>query len=178
MKRSQINPMPEYYDRYINLVADVDLSEAFNESIAQLNALDIDALTRLENRPYAEGKWTVQQILQHILDFERIFCYRALLFARNVGNPPQGIEEDDMAANSQANGRTVASIVEEMKIVRAGTKSLYDSFDEETLKIIGKAYSSEISIVALGFTSIGHQIHHINVINERYMPLLSTSAAA
>lgn len=165
--------MPEYYDRYINLVADVELSQAFDESLAQLNGLDMEALTRLENKPYAEGKWTVQQILQHILDFERIFNYRALLFARNVGDPPQGIEEDDMAANSQADKRTVASIIQELKTVRAGTKFLYDSFDEQTLKIIGKSYSSEISIVALGFTSLGHQIHHLNVIRERYFPLLN-----
>lgn len=166
--------MPEYFDRYINLVADVELSQAFDDSIAQLNGLDMNALARLENKPYAEGKWTVQQILQHILDFERIFNYRALLFARNVGKPPQGIEEDDMAANSQADKRSVASIVEEMKIVRAGTKFLYDGFDEETLKTIGKTYSAEISLLALGFTSIGHQIHHLNIIKERYLPLLET----
>ena len=172
MKRSDINPMPEYHDRYINLVADVELSQAFDDSIAQLDALDLDALTRLENKPYAPGKWTVQQILQHILDFERIFSYRALLFARSVGDPPQGIEEDDMAANSRANERTAASLIDELKTVRAGTKCLYDSFDDQTLMTIGKTYSAEISILAMGFTSIGHQIHHLNVIKERYLPLL------
>jgi hypothetical protein len=173
MKRSEINPMPEYYDRYINLVADVDLSQAFNDSIAQLDGLDMYAFRQLENKPYAPGKWTVQEILQHILDFEHIFNYRALLFARNVGEPPQGIEEDDMAANSRANNRTVASLVEEMKIARSGTKRLYDSFDDETLKTIGKTQTAEISILALGFTSIGHQIHHLSIISERYMPLLN-----
>jgi uncharacterized damage-inducible protein DinB len=172
MKRSEIDPMPEYYDRYINLVADVELQQAFDDSIAQLEHLDMNALTRLENRPYAPGKWTVQELLQHILDFERIFNYRALLFARHVGEPPQGIEEDDMAANSRANERTAASLIEEMKTVRAGTKYLYDSFDDQTLMTIGKAYSAEISILALGFTSIGHQVHHLNVVNERYIPLL------
>jgi len=172
MKRSDINPMPEYYDRYINLVADVELSQAFDDSIAQLEHLDMTQLTQLENKPYAPGKWTVQQILQHILDFERIFSYRTLLFARSVGEPPQGIEEDDMAANSRAGERTVASLIDELKTVRAGTKYLFDSFDDQTLMTIGKTRTAEISIIALGFTSIGHQIHHLNVIRERYMPLL------
>src|ERR1700755_604427 len=108
MKRSEINPMPEYYDRYINLVSDVDLPQAFDESLAQLNSLDVGKLTKLENRPYAEGKWTVQELLQHIVDWERIFSYRALLFARRVGDPPQGVEENTMADNSRANDSTVA----------------------------------------------------------------------
>jgi uncharacterized damage-inducible protein DinB len=174
MKRSEINPMPEYYDRYINLVADVDLSQAFDDSLAQLNSLDIEALTQLENKPYAEGKWTVQELLQHILDWERIFSYRALLFARDVGDPPQGIEENDMATNSRANERTVAEIVDELKTVRAGTKYLYDGFDEETLKILGKTRTAELTVGAVGFTTLGHQLHHLNIVKERYLPLLNS----
>ncbi len=174
MKRSEINPMPEYFDRYINLVADVELSEAFDLSLAQLNGLDLEALTALENRPYAEGKWTVQEVLQHMLDWERIFAYRSLLFARRVGDPPQGLEEDDMAANSRANERTVREIVDELKIVRAGTKALFESFDDTTLNILGKTQTAEISVIAKGFANIGHQIHHLNIINERYLPLLNS----
>ncbi|HEV7645030.1 MAG TPA: DinB family protein [Pyrinomonadaceae bacterium] len=174
MKRSEINPMPEYYDRYINLVADVDLSQAFDDSLAQLNALDIDALTRLENKPYAEGKWTVQELLQHILDWERIFSYRALLFARNVGDPPQGIEENDMAANSRANERSVAAIIDELKTLRAGTKYLFDGFDEETLKILGKTRTAELTVGAVGFTTLGHQLHHLKIVEERYLPILNS----
>jgi uncharacterized damage-inducible protein DinB len=166
--------MPEYYDRYINLVADVDLSQAFDDSLAQLNALDIDALTRLENKPYAEGKWTVQELLQHILDWERIFSYRALLFARNVGDPPQGIEENDMAANSRANERSVAAIIDELKTLRAGTKYLFDGFDEETLKILGKTRTAELTVGAVGFTTLGHQLHHLKIVEERYLPILNS----
>ncbi len=174
MKRSEINPMPEYYDRYINLVADIELSQAFDDSLAQLNALDLDALTRLENKPYAEGKWTVQELLQHIVDWERIFSYRALLFARSVGDPPQGIEENDMAANSRANEKTVAAILDELKTVRAGTKYLYDGFDEDTLKVLGKTRTAELTVGAVGFTTLGHQIHHLNIVKERYLPILNS----
>jgi len=170
--------MPEYHDRYINLVADVELSQAFDQSIAQLDGLDVAALTRLENKPYAEGKWTVQEVLQHIVDWERIFSYRALLFARNVGDPPQGIEENDMAANSRANVRSVTAILDELRTVRAGTKYLYEGFDEDTLKILGKANTTEIIVGAVGFATLGHQIHHLNIVKERYMPLLGEDAAA
>jgi uncharacterized damage-inducible protein DinB len=166
--------MPEYYDRYINLVSDVDLSQAFDESLAQLNSLDIARLSQLENRPYAEGKWTVQELLQHILDWERIFSYRALLFARRVGDPPQGVEENDMADNSRANERTVAEIVDELKTVRAGTKYLYTGFDEDTLKILGRTRTAELTVGAAGFTTIGHQIHHLKIVDERYLPILNS----
>jgi hypothetical protein len=172
MKRSDINPMPDYFDRYINLVADVEISQAFDDSIAQLDALDRDAFARLEGRPYAPGKWSVQGLLQHVLDFERIFNYRALLFARQTGKPPQGLEEDEIAANSRADNRTAADIIDELRAVRVGTKYLYGSFDDQTISLVGKAWNYEISILALGFTSIGHQIHHLNIIKERYFPLL------
>ena len=165
--------MPQYYDRYINLVSDVELSQALDESIAQLNNLDIAKLTQLENRPYAEGKWTVQELLQHLIDWERIFCYRGLLFARRVGDPPQGLEENDMADNSRANERTVADIVEELKVVRAGTKYLFTGFDEDTLKILGKANTTDITVGAVAFASLGHQIHHLGILRDRYMPLLN-----
>jgi hypothetical protein len=172
MKRSQIDPMPEYYDRYINLVADVELSQAFDESIAQLEGLDREKLTELENRPYAPGKWTVQEIFQHILDFEWVFGYRALLFARQIGEPPQALEEDEMAANSRANDRSVISVIDELTTVRRASKALYGNFDDRTLMTIGRTRTAQISILALGFTTIGHQLHHLNVIKERYLPLL------
>src|SRR6266568_4732823 len=92
MKRSQINPMPQYYDYYINLVADVELSDAFDRSIRQLNDLDRDRLTGLDGQAYAPDKWTVKEILQHVIDFERILSYRSLLFARRVGSVPQSVD--------------------------------------------------------------------------------------
>jgi hypothetical protein len=82
MKKSDINPIPDYYDRYINLVADVELSQAFDDSIWQLNNLDKDLLIKLDGKKYAPGKWTVKEIFQHVIDFERILAYRTLLFAR------------------------------------------------------------------------------------------------
>jgi hypothetical protein len=172
MKKSDINPMPPYFDHYINLVADVELPQAFAESIQQLNEIDKDLLKSLESRSYAPNKWTVKGILQHIIDWERILSYRALLFARNEGSVPQGIDEKLLAANMNAEERSIDELIDELKVVRAATKSMFGSFNDEVLQNKGTNWKYEISVLAVGFTIIGHQIHHLKTVEERYVPLL------
>lgn len=172
MKKSDINPMPEYFDRYINLVADVELSEAFDDSIRRLNEVDRNLLTKLDGRKYAPDKWTVKDIIQHLTDVERILAYRVLLFARKDGTIPQGFDENLLAINAKADERTIDKLIEELKIVRAATRSLFNSFDDETLLNKGTNWKYEISVLAMGFSIIGHQIHHLKLIEEKYYPLL------
>lgn len=172
MKRSDINPPPQYFDRYINLVADVELSQAFDDSIRQLNELDGNLLTRLDGRKYALDKWTVKGIFQHIIDFERILSYRSLLFARREGSAPQGVDEKLLAANMSAEKRPLDGLIDELRIVRASTKAMFDSFDDEMLRSEGVNWKYEISVLAMGFSIIGHQIHHLKIIEEKYHPLL------
>ncbi len=83
MKRSDIKPMPEYFDKYINLVKDIPLMEALQNSLRDVKDHDINKLERIGNRTYATDKWTIKEIIQHLVDVERILCYRALLIARN-----------------------------------------------------------------------------------------------
>ena len=173
MKRSQIKPTPQYYDRIVNLVADVELSEAFADSIRQLNGVDRDLLNKLEGQTYAPDKWTVKEILQHVIDFERILSYRSMLFARNEGSVPQSIDQDLLAKNSLANARTIDSLVEELTALRVATSALYESFDDHTLLKTGINWKYDISVLAMGFAMIGHQIHHLKVIEEKYFPLLA-----
>lgn len=173
MKRSQIKPMPQYYDRIINLVADVELSQAYADSIRQLKGVDRDLLNKLEGQTYAPDKWTVKEILQHVIDFERILSYRSMLFARNEGSVPQSIDQDLLAKNSLANARTIDSLVEELTALRVATSVLYGSFDYNTLLKTGTNWKYEISVLAMGFAMIGHQIHHLKVIEEKYFPLLA-----
>jgi uncharacterized damage-inducible protein DinB len=171
MKRSDINPMPEYWSRYINLVPDVELSQAFDDSLKQLDQLDRTSLARVADKTYSAGKWTVKDIIQHLTDCERIMCYRALMFARRDGKIPPGFEQDDFAANSGANRRTVDDLLDELVSVRRATKALYDSFDDDMLKARGINWKVEVSVSDLGFIIIGHQIHHLNVIADRYSQL-------
>lgn len=170
-KKSDIKPMPEYFERYIHLVGDVDLTEAFEQSIRQIEALDKNLLERLEGRTYAPDKWTVKGIFQHIIDFERILSYRALLFARREGSIPQGVDENLLGANMDADRRTIDDLIEELKIVRLATKSLFESFDGEALHYTGISWKYEISVLGMAFLIVGHQIHHFKVIEEKYFPL-------
>ena len=173
MKRSDINPMPEYFDRYINLVTDVELLQAFDDSINQLDSLDRNLLVNLEGKKYAPDKWTVNGIIQHVIDFERVFAYRALLFARKEGSPTQGVDESALAAAMNAERRTIDQLIDDLKIARLATKSLFTSFDDEMLLNTGICWKYEMSVFAVGFLAIGHQIHHLKVIEDKYYPLVS-----
>jgi len=173
MKLSDINPMPEYYDRYIKLVADVELSEALDSSIRQLDEVDRSLLTRLDGRTYAPGKWTAKDIIQHLADVERIIAYRTLMFARGDGTTPAGFDQDLLVANARANAKTVDELIEDLKTVRAATKSLFGSFDDEALLNTGTNWKYEVSVLAMGFMLVGHQIHHLKIIEEKYHPLIS-----
>ena len=172
MKRSDIKTTPQYFEKYINQVDDLELSQAFDESVKQLDRLDRTLLARLDGKRYAPGKWTAKETLQHIIDWERILSFRTLLFARKEGSIPQGVDGDLLAANMNADRRTIDGLIDELKITRLSTKALFESFDDETLGATGINWKYEISVLAMGFTIIGHQIHHLNILEERYYPLL------
>ena len=169
MKRSEINPMPQYYDRYINLVPDVELPVAIEDSIRQLDQLDRTLLARLGDTSYSPGKWSVKDIIQHLSDSERVMAYRALMFARRNTSAP-GFDQNSFAENANANSRTVDDLLDELVNVRRATKALYDSFDDDMLRARGMSWDYDVSVLDLGFTIVGHQIHHLNIIAERYSP--------
>lgn len=171
MKKSDINALPQYYDRYINLVPDVELLQAFDDSISQLDQLDRNAMGRLGDKSYSPGKWTLKDIIQHLIDSERIMSYRALMFARRSGATLEGFDQDLFAANGNTSRRTVDDLLDELASVRRSTTALFNSFDDEMLLARGISWDIDVSVLELGFTMIGHQLHHVNVIRERYLPL-------
>lgn len=118
---------------------------------------------------YAEGKWTIKDIIQHIMDAERIFVYRALRFSRNDKTSLPGFEEDDYALNTDSNRRSIQELLTEFSALRHSTLLFYKSLSEEQLKRIGTASNNQISVRALGFVIIGHQKHHQKVFKERYL---------
>ncbi len=117
---------------------------------------------------YAEGKWTIKEILVHISDDERIYAYRALRFARNDKTELPGFEQDDYARYSGANERGLNDILEELTTVRNATISLFNSFDNEALTRAGVANGNIMSVRAAAYHIAGHELHHINIIKERY----------
>jgi len=173
MKRSDIQKLPEYYDYYIELNDDIELSEAFDKGLQQIDNLNIEQLHKIGLKSYAEGKWSVNKILQHLIDWERIWCYRTLINARQEGNIPEGLDHDLMASHSNADDLSVEQLLSEFRAVRQATKALFNSFDNRLLTLNCKFSKSEMSVLAMGFNIIGHQIHHFNIIKEKYFPLAS-----
>jgi uncharacterized damage-inducible protein DinB len=125
------------------------------------------------NYRYAEGKWTIKEILAHLIDDERIYSYRALRFARNDKTELPGFEQDDYALESGANERSIEDLLQEFATVRRATISLFDSFDTEALMRVGVASGNVMSVRAAAYHIAGHELRHINIIKERYYRVAS-----
>ena len=172
MNKSEIKQMPEFFDRYINLVENIDLMEAFDKYGKTFIKKEVDQLRALEDKVYAPNKWTVKQLIQHITDTERVFGYRALRFARNDSTELPGYDEDRYAEEDNSQQRTLEEVLEEFYAVRHANVLLYKSFTNEQLKRTGICFNKNISVLAMGFTMCGHLMHHFNVLKTRYYPLL------
>lgn len=118
---------------------------------------------------YAEGKWTIKEILVHVVDDERIYAYRALRFARNDKTELPGFEQDDYAFYSGANRRDIKDILAEFATVRHATISMFEGFDEQALMRAGIANGNIMSVRAAAYHIAGHEMRHINIIKERYL---------
>lgn len=173
MKRSDIPVMPEFFDRYINRVEDIDLLEALKKYDNFEAIISTDILTALGDQVYAPGKWTVNDIIQHTIDTERIMSYRALRFARNDKTALPGFDEDLFGNTANANKRQLDDLLEEFRLVRQSTMALFKSFDDDMLLRTGICFHKKVSVIAIGFILVGHPLHHAHIIEERYLPLLS-----
>lgn len=118
---------------------------------------------------YAPGKWSIKQIVGHMTDHERIMTYRALRFSRNDTTPLAGYEQEPFVANSRFNDLGYSDILEDFRNVRRATISLMKSFSVEQLHLKGMAWKSELTVEDVLKATIGHELHHMNVIRERYL---------
>ncbi|MDN3723441.1 DinB family protein [Aequorivita sp. SDUM287046] len=162
----EFNP---YYKHYLELVENDSLMEALHSGLESTS-------TYFRNLPeekwcfqYAADKWTPKDILQHIADTERVFSYRALYFARSTDAVLKGFDENVFAQTARANQRTVDDLLENYRNVRLSTLSLFKNFDELQLIQTGNANGSNMSVRAAGFIICGHEIHHRNIITQRYL---------
>lgn len=169
MARPDLSRVPEWYHRYIALVKGDDLmtvlkkqSITFSEFMQQLPA---------EKRDYRYGpdKWTIKEVLQHILDAERVFAYRALCIARGEKQPLPGFDENSYAARSKAGTRKWEDMLEEFRATRRSNEILFASFDETQLETTGTASGWPVYVMGIGFIIAGHLEHHLNIIKERYL---------
>lgn len=159
---------PAYYSTYIDAVPENDLILALQNNRKALYALILELMGKADYR-YAEGKWTIKEVLLHMIDTERIFAYRALTFARGDKNVLPGYDENEYAKYYSADKRTLQQVYAELRVVRDATIHLFQSFDEEALLRSGIANGNPISVTALGYAIAGHANHHFRVIKERYL---------
>lgn len=158
-----------YYNTYLSKTNNLTLKEGLRSNLETvLLFLESISEEKFEYR-YAEGKWTIKEMILHIIDTERIFCYRALRIARKDQTSLPGFDQDAYVPPSNANERSIHSLLDEYKAVRQASITLFDSFREETLMRTGTASNSAISVRALGFILIGHENHHCEIIRERYL---------
>jgi len=168
MKRTDIYPMPEFFERYINLTDDVELKDAFAISLQELKQLPLDKWKTIGDKVYAPDKWTIKDILQHMIDTERILTYRALCIARGESARLPAFDEESYARHTDASNRTLEDLIDELSSVRASSLAMFNSFTEEMLQRSGLSFRGSYSVLALGFIVTGHQRWHLNIIKERY----------
>ncbi len=169
MPRPDLASAPEWYHRYIDAVKEDELSAALKNQTALFNRFFEAIPVEKREFRYAAGKWSVKEIIQHIIDAERVFAYRALRFARKDATPLPGFDENTYAENAKTDNRDWKELIEELNSVRRSSECMFNSFDEEQLNETGVASGNPISVLAIGFIIAGHANHHINIIKERYL---------
>lgn len=169
MPRPDLSRVPEYYHRYINQVPEKDLLPALaNQTVAFLKLLKKIPVEKRSYR-YAKGKWTIKEVLQHIIDAERVFAYRALCIARKDATHFPSFDEDAYAANAKTAKRNWDDLVEEFKSVRKSTEILFASFDRQQMDTDGVASGRPVYVMGIGFIIAGHLNHHETLLKERYL---------
>lgn len=164
-----LETIPPFYKGYVKLVEQPDVLQAMRISGYRTMELIHSIPEAKSDLRYAEGKWSVREVLCHMIDSERIFAYRALRFARNDKTPLSGFDEKEYATQLNATGRSLRQIGDEMQNLRSSSVDLFESFNEEMLKRKGTANNNELSVIALGFIIAGHETHHCKILQERYL---------
>jgi uncharacterized damage-inducible protein DinB len=176
--RPQASEIAPHARLYVDLVNGDDVEGALRTQLRQTVAL----LKSVDDRQasefaYAPGKWTIKQILGHISDTERIFSGRALRIARGDVTPLAGFEQDAYVAAAGSNRRSLEDLIAEFESVRRSTLTLLESFSKEDWMRTGRVSEWNISVRGIAFTAAGHELHHLAILRERYLPGLKPSPA-
>ncbi len=160
----------DYAIKYLNyLPDDINLIDHMIQNLKDIIELFVSMPNDKYSYRYADDKWTIKEVLLHIIDTERVFAYRALAYARGDKAILPGFHENVYAENSNANNRTATDLLDELKTVRLSTISLFKSFSHEQFAIIGKTSETNFSVSAAAFLILGHSIHHMKIIQEKYL---------
>ncbi|MFT6097133.1 DinB family protein [Patiriisocius sp. Uisw_017] len=171
MKKSQLttNQFLPYYSLYVNLVGDIHIEKALTDGMLKTVEFFEGIPSDKASFAYEDGKWTSKEILLHLIDTERVFSYRALSISRSSVTNLPSFDQDEFVLNSKANDRDMDSLIKEYIATRTATIYFFSTITIKTQAKVGRASGGPLSAGAAGFIICGHEIHHCNVISERYL---------
>lgn len=167
--RPEAREYAAYYGRYISLVPEGEIVPILENQAASTKALLSTLTEALGDHRYAPDKWSIKELVGHVADTERVFAYRAAHFSRADPAPLPSMDQDIWAAGAESARRTLKSLIEELAAVRGATIALVASLSPAQASQRGVASNNEVSVRALAFLCAGHQIHHLNILKERYL---------
>ncbi len=162
-----------YFGRYIALVPEGDVLDVLRRQVDDTAALVGKLSDRDADFRYADGKWSIKEVIGHVADTERIMAYRALCFARGETASLPGFDENAYVAHAKFGGRTLDDLVAELRMVRAATVPLFAGLDTEELLRRGTANNRAYSVRSVAYIVAGHERHHASILAERYLPALA-----
>jgi hypothetical protein len=158
-----------YYGKYTTLVPDGNIVDTLENQIASTLSLLRNLDEEKASFRYAPDKWSIKEVMGHIIDAERIFTYRALRIARNDQTPLPGFEQDGYVPAGNFDARPLSDLLAEFECVRRATLFLFNNLDDEAWSRRGTASDNEVSVRALAYITAGHELHHVNILRERYL---------
>jgi uncharacterized damage-inducible protein DinB len=163
------NEYASYYEKYVSLVPEGEVAETLERQGAETLALLRSLPEERGAHRYGEGKWSVKQLIGHVIDTERIFAYRALAIARGERQSLPGMDQDEYMAGVDFDARTVADLADEFEAVRRGNVIMFRALGPEAWARRGTASDNEVTVRALAYILAGHEAHHVRILRERYL---------
>jgi uncharacterized damage-inducible protein DinB len=169
MERPKPNEYAPYYETYIKKLVGNDIIKILSDQLERTTNLFKSISEEKGNFAYAESKWSIKEMLGHMIDTERVFSYRALCIARGEQQPLPGFEQDDYVKAAHFNKSTLSGLADGYQLVRRSNIALFKSFDEESIGRWGTASNNKVTVRAIMFIIAGHEEHHINILNTKYL---------
>ena len=169
MKRPSSSEYAPYYGKYIELVPDGPIADVLRHQMSEMLKLLRSIPEAKGSHTYAPGKWTIKEVVGHVIDGERVFSYRAMRFARADATALPSFEQDDYVPNGGFGSRTLQSLADEFEAVRRSTVALFEGLPKEAAARMGTAADNPVSVQALAYIIAGHERHHAKLLRERYL---------
>jgi uncharacterized damage-inducible protein DinB len=170
-RRPDATEFAPFYAGYVAAVPDGDIASILRRDGDEWQTVLAELPESRAGHRYAEGKWSIRQLVGHVSDAERIFTYRALRVARGDTTPLAAFDENAYAESAGSDRRTLSALAEELKAVRAATVALFTSFPDDAWTRTGTASGKAVSVRALAYITAGHAQHHLKILRERYLGL-------